>query len=185
MQGTPVESVSVYRPQEYRLAPAYKVEVVESATQLFTKIDDALHMDENRMSFSIKSPGLGVILQPQLVLEFRVEITAPGKFDYSQVLGPTLAPVEIRNIGVALGDATYRLGYCPKLAFSSGDAVFKNATSYQVTINGAAVSNHNFNKNTRSLDQCWMHQDVFASRYGAAGGRYAAFDCVPVSGESY
>ena len=67
--GAPIENVRVFRDDQYRFAPKYGVEVTESAVQVFNQITDALHADESRMSFSIKAPGLGVILSPQLILQ--------------------------------------------------------------------------------------------------------------------
>ena len=57
--GAAIENVRVYRPDEFRFAPSYSVEMAESAVQVFKQKTDALHADEQRMSFSIKSPGVG------------------------------------------------------------------------------------------------------------------------------
>ena len=67
--GAPIENVSVYRPPSFRFAPSYSVEMTESAVQIFDQVTDALHADESRMSFSIKSPGVGVICSPQMFLK--------------------------------------------------------------------------------------------------------------------
>ena len=58
--GASIENVRVFRPDDYRFAPSYGVEMAESAVQIFKQQTDALHADETRMSFSIKSTGVGV-----------------------------------------------------------------------------------------------------------------------------
>jgi hypothetical protein len=77
------------------------------------------------------------------------------------------------------------MGYAPKICFSSGDAVFKNLTNYQLVINGASVSNSSQQYYKRSLDQCFIPDSVWKTRYSMAGGQYQKYDCQPVSGETY
>jgi hypothetical protein len=97
--GAPIENVRVFRDDQYRFAPKYGVEVTESAVQVFNQITDALHADENRMSFSIKAPGLGVILSPQLILQMDWEVKCPGSLDYRQAVGPIFQPYDTRAQG--------------------------------------------------------------------------------------
>ena len=187
--GAPIENVSVYRPSEFRFAPSYSVEMAESAVQIFLQKTDALHADEQRMSFSIKSPGVGVIMSPQLILQMDFEVKAPGVLDYRQMIGPIYQAEDQRALGAAAesetGQDDHVLGYTPKLAFGEGDAVFNQLTSYQLVVNGAAVSNHSQNLYKRSLDQCQIPQDVWRTRWCMAGGQYQKYDSVAVSGEAY
>ena len=187
--GAPIENVRVYRPDEFRFAPSYGVEMSESAVQVFNQVTDALHADESRMSFSIKSPGVGVILCPQLILSMQWEIKCPSSLDYSQAIGPIYQARDTRDPAAAAAeeqkDDDHVLGYTPKLAFGEGDAVFNQLTSYQLVINGGAVSNHSQNLYQRSLSQCQIPQSVWKTRWAMAGGAYQEYDSVCVSGEAY
>ena len=187
--GAAIENVRVYRPDEFRFAPSYSVEMAESAVQIFKQKTDALHADEQRMSFSIKSPGVGVICSPQLILQMDWEIKAPGALDYRQALGPIFQPEDTRALtNVAAretGAGNHTMGYTPKICFGEGDAVFNQLSSYQLVVNGAAVSNHSQNLYKRSLDQCQIPDSVWKTRYAMAGGQYQKYDSVAVSGEAY
>ena len=187
--GSPIENVRVYRPDEFRFAPSYSVEMAESAVQIFQQKTDALHADEQRMSFSIKSPGVGVICSPQLILQMDWELSCPTALDYRQALGPIFAPVDVRPLSADEASETandsHAMGYAAKIAFGEGDAVFNQLSSYQLVINGAAVSNHSQNLYKRSLDQCQIPDSVWKTRYAMAGGSYQKYDSVAVSGEAY
>jgi hypothetical protein len=163
--------------------------MAESAVQIFKQLTDALHADETRMSFSIKSPGVGVILSPQLILSMDWEIKCPGSLDYRQAMGPIFQPYDTRDLdedeAKEQSNDGHVMAYTPKICFSSGDAVFKNLTNYQLVINGASVSNSSQNLYKRSLDQCFIPDSVWKTRYAMAGGQYQKYDCQPVSGESY
>ena len=187
--GAPIENVRVFRDDQYRFAPKYGVEVTESAVQVFNQITDALHADETRMSWSIKAPGLGIILSPQLILQMDWEIKCPGSLDYRSAVGPIFQPYDRRALAdaaaVEQADNSHRMGYTPKISFGEGDAVGNQLTSYSVVINGAVVSNHSQKFYKRSLDQCMIPQSVWKKRYCMAGGAYQEYDCQPVSGEAY
>ena len=188
MQGSPIDSVSVYRPDAYRLQPSWKVEVVESATQVFRMVSDPLHMDEQRASFPVRAPGQGVLLQPQVFLEARFQIQTPGRCTYDQVMGPILQAFDTRAItavNAARANETYKVGYTPKVCFSQGDAMGKSMSSYQITINGASISNSRQTLYKRSLDQCWFSDDVFQCRFGQCGGRSNDYKVQPVSGSAF
>ena len=187
--GAPIENVSVYRPPSFRFAPSYSVEMTESAVQIFDQVTDALHADESRMSFSIKSPGVGVICSPQMFLQMDWEIKCPGALDYRQAIGPIYQPYDVRDLDDAeqkeQADGSHALGYTPKIAFGEGDCVFNQLSSYNLVVNGASVSNHSQNLYKRSLDKCWIPDSVWKARYSQAGGSYQKYDSVAVSGEAY
>ena len=187
--GSPIENVRVYRQDEFRFAPSYSVEMTESAVQIFRQKTDALHADETRMSFAIKSPGVGVILSPQLILQMDWEIKCPAGFDYRQALGPIYQALDQRASDAAAASETtndeFALGYTPKLCFGEGDAVFNQLTSYSLVVNGASVSNHSQNLYKRSLDQCQIPDSVWRTRWCMAGGQYQKYDSVAVSGEAH
>ena len=108
--GSPIENVRVYRQDEFRFAPSYSVEMTESAVQIFRQKTDALHADETRMSFAIKSPGVGVILSPQLILQMDWEIKCPAGFDYRQALGPIYQALDQRASDAAAASETTKTG---------------------------------------------------------------------------
>jgi hypothetical protein len=186
--GANVDSVSVYRPPEYRLSPQYKVGVSESATQVFRMQTEALHMDEKRASFVVRSPGLGVILSPQVYISCGFQITCrAGNFSYDQIVGACLGDYDARASGVdglAAAVSAPLLACRPKLCFSGGDVYSKAQTSYNLTINGASVSNHNQELYFRSLLDCWVAPKTFQARFSQAGGETDRYDAVCTSGEA-
>ena len=181
--GQPIQGISVFRPDEYRLSPQWKVEVVSSCLQKYRMVVDPLSFDTTRASFSLRSPGQGVILSPQIYIEARWKIDFPGHCLPSQMHGAVYQPVEIANStadDAVRANETYLMGYAPKVCFSSGDGFGKAISNIQITINGASISNSRLNTYKWAVDKCWFSQDVFQSRFSQCGGRYHSHvHCLP------
>ena len=178
--------VSVVRPDSYRLAPGYRVSISESATQVFRMRTEALHFDTGRASFVVKSPGLGVLCQSRVILDFMVDITCPLHMSYDQAVQAVIGS-QLRSAVVVNGDAIVvggRMSACPKLVYSGGDAFSKSLSSATITVNGASCSNHNQNLFMRSLMDCWVSPEAYQARFAQCGGCPAKMDARPVSGTS-
>jgi hypothetical protein len=122
------------------------------------------------------------------MLEFDVEVTCDGKMDYDQLMGPLVGCYDptadlTANYGGA-GNKADRIACLPKIVFSQGDAFSKAQTSYNVTVNGAQISNHNQNLYLGSLAQCWISPESYQLRFSQCGGKPNAYDSVPVSGQA-
>ena len=73
------QPVSVVKQPEYRVGfPSWKIELNESAVQVYDMEVDALSFDENRCSFSIRQPGVGVIMSNNCWIEMRWDVQIPG-----------------------------------------------------------------------------------------------------------
>ena len=175
--------VNVVRPDEHRLSPGYRVGISESAVQIFRMKTEALHFDTGRASFVVKSPGLGVLMQSRVILDFSVDITAPFLMSYDQAVQAVVGCRDKKDPGDGTKeDLDCSMGVTPKLCFSGGDAFGKAISSMTVTVNGAAVSNHNQNLYMRSLADCWISPEAYQSRFSQCGGPPSSFSSVPVSG---
>jgi len=177
--------VNVIRPDEYRLAPGYRVAISESAVQVFRMKTESQHFDKGRASFVIKSPGLGVLCQSRVILEFLVDVECPFHMSYDQAVQSVIGSQQRSSVVVAAATAiqtTCRMSACPKLVFSGGDAFSKGLSSTTITLNGASISNHNFNLYMRSLMDCWVSPEAYQARFSQCGGTPAQFDARPVSG---
>ena len=185
----PVTDVSVLRPDEYRVSPQWQAQVVESAVNVYKMSIDPLSFDENRCSYSFRSPGVGTILSPNLFIEMEWVLTFPGHATYSQMVSPIYQPCRIRDVGDKGDNADqaeqYLMSYAPKVCFSSGDGVSKSLTNYQLTINGASISNARQNTYISSLQRCWFGEKCFQRRFSQCGGKLNQMDAQPVSGEAY
>ena len=183
-----IQGISVFRPDEYRLSPEFKTELVSSALQKYRMVVDPLSFDEPRASFSLRAPGQGVILSNSSVyIECRWLIKIPGACEYDTMMGATCQPVSTRDIAAqdtARADETYRMGYAPKVAFSQGDGFGKSISNIQISVNGASISNSRLNLYKTMVDKCWMSDDVFATRFSGCGGRYNDYRVQPISGQA-
>jgi hypothetical protein len=146
---------------------------------------ESQHFDKGRASFVIKSPGLGVLCQSRVILEFLVDVECPFHMSYDQAVQSVIGSQQRSSVVVAAATAiqtTCRMSACPKLVFSGGDAFSKGLSSTTITLNGASISNHNFNLYMRSLMDCWVSPEAYQARFSQCGGTPAQFDARPVSG---
>ena len=181
-----VGNVSVYRPEEYRIAPLAKFEVSESCVNRYSMKIDPLSFDEQRASFSWRQPGIGTLMSPNVFLEVSYKVRFPGHADFKTFLAPTFQLMRAENVieaGAADAVEVVAAGCAPKIAFGSGDAFGGCITNYQIQINGASLSNSRLNTYKQVLDRCWYGEQVFQMRFSQCGGAQDQYDAVPVSGE--
>ena len=184
------QQISVVRQPEYRVGfPSWKIELNESAVQVYDMVVDALSFDENRCSFSVRQPGVGVIMSNNVFIEMRFDVQIPGLASFDQLKGPVFGPAEIANIpakGAAAANETYGMAYRPKVAFSQGDGFQKSQTNYSLTINGSQISNARQNLYSFALNKCWFSDETCALRFANCGGRYNDYGSIQaVSGEAF
>ena len=98
-----VQRVSVYRPVEYSSLPQWSPEVTESALNRYRISVDAQSFDENRIAFSLRSPGLGVVASNNLFITASFEIETPGRWDFPASSGP-ICQICLRLTGKTLND---------------------------------------------------------------------------------
>ena len=183
-----IQGISVFRPDEYRLSPEFKTELVSSALQKYRMVVDPLSFDETRASFSLRAPGQGVILSNSSVyIECRWLVKVPGLCEFDTMMGATLQPVSVQAVtaqDAARANETYRMGYAAKVAFSQGDGFGKSISNIQISVNGASISNSRLNLYKTMVDKCWFSDDVFATRFSGCGGRYNDYRVQPISGQA-
>jgi len=180
----PVERVSVYRPPEYT-TNTFQSEVVESALNVFRMKVDATSVDEQRMSFSARSPGLGLVCSSRVFLECDFKIRSnktmsllslgPQEQQYKQ---PGAYPAQGAGaaLAIAVGHADYMVRSICKPAFGQGDPFSQCLSSTQLVVNGASLSENRQNEYQFALDQAWFSSDVMKKRFSAAGGPYTQYD---------
>ena len=182
----------IERPAEYSVSPQYRPLVTESALSKYVLEVDSLSFDENRCSFSYRSPGLGVIQNSTVELVFNVRVTSRMPITMVGQLGPQISIVQS---GSAAGGLTQAAGFvvnpagsravaATKICFGSGDAMQKAISSLQIIVNGAAISQTRQRDYMRSLQKCWFDRDVFQKRFSQCGGSPQQYDAVAVSGEA-
>ena len=190
MQPQQVERVSVFRPPEYNIRPLWKAEVTESMINRYRMKVDALSYSEQRLSFSFRSPGVGVLLSSNVFCEMQFDVSFPGRSNFKTQMGPVIQRLNPTDILASGANAVAQpgakvLGFAPKLCYSDGDAFGSCMTNYQVVVNGASLSNARINEYKAVLDRCWYADDVFQKRFHGCGGLPDQYDSVCVSGISY
>ena len=178
----------VERAAEYSVQPQYKPTVVESHLSKYVLEVDPLAFDQDRASFSYRSPGLGTLQSSQVELAFTIKIESKQQIGYVSTMGPQLMMVNGQNAaggaaGYTANIATSDVGPSCKLAFGSGDCLQKSISSLQVIVNGAAIAQSRQRDYMRSLQKCWFDASVFQKRFAMAGGTPQKYDAVAVQGE--
>ena len=187
-QARPIQQVNVKRPSRYTIGPEFVAEVGESEISRFRMRIDALSADEQRMSFSWRSPGLSLICSSNCFLETSWKIRAPAAMSFASMSGPLVQLIDGSAIPTAAGASvaeTHRLGSAAKIVFSGGDGFGKALTNYQLTVNGASVSNSRMNEYKSTVDRVWFDDEVCQKRFYRCGGIPQQNDSVPISGHSY
>ena len=187
-QPSNIERVEVVRPVRFSIGPSFKAQVVESNISRFDMKVDPLSASEQRMSWSFRSPALGVLADSTLILETQWRIVAPANMNIASVLGPQLQICDV-STGVDVGAGTPAesnlVAQAPKLAFSQGDGFQKSITSIMATVNGASVSNARLNDYQATLQKCWMTSEVAQKRFQGCGGAFSNWDATSVSGQAF
>ena len=89
MQAAQVQDVQVERQREYRVSPQWKANVVESCVNRYRMKISPLSFSTERASFSWRSPGVGVIMSPNVFLECRFKVVASSQQTLEAMLSPT------------------------------------------------------------------------------------------------
>ena len=181
-QQTPVK---VFSPAEYNIAPQWQPSVVQQCVNRYKQVIKPLSFSTSRGSWSTRSPGLGIVMSPLLVLEMAFDLKVPGGIDYVTGLGPVLTKVDRADVGAAGANDTYNVAYGQKVCFGEQDAVGASVSSIQVTINGQTLSNSRLTDYKNSFDRCQYNDDLFQKRFATCGGLPQQYDCQPVSGEAF
>ena len=178
----------VERSAEYSVQPQYRPTVVESHLSKYVLEIDPLAFDEDRASFSYRSPGLGTLQSSQVELAFTIKIESKQQIGYVSTMGPQLMMVNAQaatgnqaQYAAAMGTSV--IGPSCKLAFGSGDCLQKSISSLQVIVNGAAIAQSRQRDYMRSLQKAWFDKSVFQKRFAQAGGTPQQYDSTAVQGE--
>ena len=179
----------VERAAEYSVQPQYRPTVVESHLSKYVLEVDPLAFDQDRASFSYRSPGLGTLQSSQVELAFTIKIESKQQIGYVSTMGPQLMLVNRQAaVGGTAGGytnamATSHIGPSCKLAFGSGDCIQKCIASLQIIVNGAAIAQSRQRDYMRSLQKCWFDKSVFQKRFAMAGGTPQQYDATAIQGE--
>ena len=179
------QSVSVEKPDEYRLAPQFQPSVVQSAVNRYKMVIQPLSFTEQRASYSWRAPGVGTVMSPNLFIEADFDIDIPGVYDYATAVGPIIGRQRTISLQNTAPNETFNVGPRPKMVFGAQDAFGGAIDNIQVTVNGASISNARLNTYKTSLDRCWLSDKLFDRRFGQCGGAPQAYDSKAVSGECY
>ncbi len=179
MQGP---AYKIIRPVEYQIsqfAPALQ----ESAVNVFRMEVDPNDWGENRCAFQWKSPGLNALLSADVALEFDLEISthhADNPFTFQSASQPAFA---LTHLGA---NNTGAFAAAPaKICFAEGNALAQAMQSYQLTVNGAVLSQVRCNEWKASFDKVFYPSIVMERRFGRCGGAFNAYDDRPVSGIAF
>ena len=74
--------------ERFDLGPAFKTEFGESEIGRFKLKVDPLSYSDRRMSFSLRAPGLGLLMSPTAYIETSWDIEIPGKMSFASQMGP-------------------------------------------------------------------------------------------------
>ena len=179
------QSVSVEKPDEYRLAPQFQPSVVQSAVNRYKMVIQPLSFTEQRASYSWRAPGVGTVMSPNLFIEADFDLDLPGVYDYATAVGPIIGRQRNISLQNTAPNETFNIGPRPKMVFGAQDAFGGAIDNIQVTVNGASISNARLNTYKTSLDRCWMADKLFDRRFGQCGGAPQTYDSKAVSGECY
>ena len=182
-----IQRVSVFRPVEYQMGPSAQPEVSESCLNRYRMQIDPQFFDEQRASFQLRAPGLGVVCSNNMFIEASFTIRAPARWNFATASQALFAPQPRQDIEAPGNDAAAEvltLAYSPKICFGGGDAMAGALSNVQLVCNGAALSNSRQRTYTNALDRVWFGKDVFQRRFSCCGGKCDAYDSVCVSGRT-
>ena len=117
-----IQNVLVYRPVEYQMGPQAAMEVSESCINRYRMKVQALSFDEQRASFQLRAPGLGVVCSSNLFIESSWKIRFPARYNFASAMAPLVGRFDNKDVEVAPGanglDAEVAtLGYAPKICW--------------------------------------------------------------------
>ena len=96
-----VGDVSVYRPAEYKVGqPSFRGELIESCLNRYKLIVEPLSFDEQRCSYSFRSPGIGSICSPNVYLTTKWVVKTRGRMDLDQLKSGMFGYVDATTVAV-------------------------------------------------------------------------------------
>ena len=181
-----IQRVVVFRPPEYTMGPQAQPEVSESCLNRYRMVVSPLSFDEQRASFQLRAPGLGVVCSSNLFIESTWEISCPGRYNMASAMSALVGnfdakPIEDEGVDGNVAEAAAP-GYAPKICFGGGDAVVGAANNIMLVVNGASLSNSRQRDYTNALDRVWFSDSVFQRRFSCAGGLPDQYNSVCISG---
>ena len=185
-ESASAQRVSVYRPSDYSTS-TFQAEVVESALNVFRMKVDPVSFDSQRASYSVRSPGLGLVCSSRAFIEadFIVDSshtmsllsTGPQVQQYKYAVDRARATPVAINVGA---DA-YAAFPVAKVAFAQGDAFGSCLTSTQLIVNGASLNAVRQNEYQFALDKCWFGSKTMQQRFYGCGGAWSQYDQTAVA----
>ena len=172
-QPEAIQRVNVYRPPEYFIGPEAQPEIAESMLNRYRMVVQPLFFDEQRCSFQLRAPGLGVLCSRNMFIEASFKIRCPGRLNFAtskSAIAGIFDNTAIENVNAAGVNETQRMGYGAKICFGGGDAITGAVSNIQLVVNGAAISNSRQRTYSNALDRVWFADDVFQRRFSCAGG---------------
>ena len=181
-----IQRVVVFRPPEYTMGPQAVPEIAESCLNRYRMKIEPLSFDEQRASFQIRAPGLGVVASSNVFIESSWTIKCPSRYNMASVMSALVSkfdnkPIEAVGAGGGVAEVA-AVGYAPKIAFGGGDAMVGAASNIQLTVNGATLANSRQRDYTNALDRVWFSDSVFQRRFSCAGGLPDQHDSICLSG---
>ena len=131
--------------------PGFQPTIYEAPVNIFKQRVNAQSFNENRISWSFRSPSTNLLCSPLLLAKFWLRIECPYKLSKHEQVGPLLgvydpsktdgdAPLSAVADQAAAKVASRQngYGYRPLLSFSSGNSVMNCVESKTISINGGA-----------------------------------------------
>ena len=155
MQASQIQDVQVERPREYRISPQRKASVQESCVNRYRMKISPLAFSTDRASFAWRAPGTGTIMSPNVTLECQFYVIAPTQQDLRTMLSPTWQVVNTRP-QTDVNNERRLPAYGSKICFGAGDAFGRAISNYQLTVNGASITQSRQNLWKQAIDRCWF-----------------------------
>ena len=176
------QGFKIVRPIEYNIG-SYQQGLTESAVNIFKVSAEPTDFNENRASWSVRSPGLNTLLSSQVFMSFDLEIRTPSKmYDYASARSANYAIVRGAASDVS---ANQNAGATVTCAFGEGNPLAYAMQSYQVVINGAQLQQIRMNEWKNTIDKLMIPAPVMQRRFGRCGGAWNAWDSVACSGDAF
>ena len=179
----------IERPSEFAITN-FRPGITESAVNVYDLEVKPLSFSEDRMSWSFRAPGIGVIMSNNAYISFDVLVKCNAKLWTSvrakcanqaiinateQARTVITSQPETTNAATAL--------FTPTILFGPGDAFSQAIQSFQLTINGSTLSNSRQRDYDYSLKRAWLPPKVLQKRFQRCGGQADMYDSVCCSGE--
>ena len=173
------QSVISIRPSEQEVGvPAFQPSVVSSPSNIYIQEVQATTADDRRMSFSWRSPAPALVLSPLAFIRFRIAVKcACAKFSREEMIGSIFGEVDGQHAQdgavatPAVQNSAFRAYKArPLVLLGEGNAVENACESKQINLNGSQWSQLGGDLFNRTIDECFVPNDVMQRRYSTCGG---------------